>query len=260
MAFTLYSDPYGIANMIGHYLRFASYFLIYKAIVESNLVRPFEVMFRDLKQSEKSLTEARDNLELTTKMVRHDIRHELNIMNLSIEMYRESRNEDLLVQALESIARCTDLIESSRLLALEQQDESNLYSMSVRETLLRAIEGSSLKIQIDGEGTVLAGAALLSVFRNIIKNAEIHSNTSKLEINIIQTGENCEVSISDFGLGIPKKNHQRIFEEGFSEGTKAGSGLGLYISKQIVENYNGSIRVEPNQPSGTTFIITLPCA
>ena len=212
-----------------------------------------------MKQSEKSLIEAKDNLELTTKMVRHDIRHELNIMSLSIEMYRESRNEDLLVQALESITRCTDLIESSRLLALEQQHESPLYPISVRETILRAIEGTSLKVQIDGEGTVFAGAALLSVFRNIIKNAEIHSNTTKLEISIKQTGESCEIYISDFGTGIPEQSYQQIFEEGFSEGTRAGSGLGLFIVKHIVENYNGSIRVEPNHPSGTTFIVTLPC-
>ncbi len=258
MAFTLYVDPYGLANMIGHYLRFVSFYLIYKAIVESSLIRPYEVMFRDLKASEQSLIEAYDFLELTTKIIRHDIRHELTTITLSLELYEQSKNDYLLAQAIESISRCTELIENTRRISLTPEKETELFPTSLRETLLRAIGDSNLRISVDGDGVVMAGAGLLSVFRNIVMNAESHSNTDRLEITVTKKGENVETRISDFGIGIPEEIRERIFEEGFTAGEAGGSGLGLFIAKKLIESYNGRITVESNDPSGTTFIVSLP--
>jgi PAS domain S-box-containing protein len=53
MAFTLYTDAYGIANMIGHLLKIVSFYLIYKALIETGLRNPYDLLFRDLKQSEQ---------------------------------------------------------------------------------------------------------------------------------------------------------------------------------------------------------------
>jgi PAS domain S-box-containing protein len=53
MAFTLYTDAYGIANMIGHLLKILSFYLIYKAIIETGLRNPYDLLFRNLKQSEQ---------------------------------------------------------------------------------------------------------------------------------------------------------------------------------------------------------------
>jgi len=52
MTLTLYTDVYGLANLVGHYLKLASYFLIYKAIIVFSLVKPYDLLFRDLKLSE----------------------------------------------------------------------------------------------------------------------------------------------------------------------------------------------------------------
>jgi len=68
LAFTLYSDPYGLANLIGHYLKIVSFYLIYKAIVETGLARPFALLLRDIKQSEDDLRGAKENLELQVNM------------------------------------------------------------------------------------------------------------------------------------------------------------------------------------------------
>lgn len=53
MAFTLYTDTYGIANMIGHMLKIISFYLIYKALIETGLRSPYDLLFRNLKQSEE---------------------------------------------------------------------------------------------------------------------------------------------------------------------------------------------------------------
>ena len=53
LAFTLYTDVYGISNMVGHFLKFAGFYLIYKALIETALTRPYDLLFRNLKQSEE---------------------------------------------------------------------------------------------------------------------------------------------------------------------------------------------------------------
>ncbi len=64
LAFTTYVSVYGFSNMVGHYLKLLAYYLIYKALIETGLMRPFDLLFRDLKQSEETLRQARDELEI----------------------------------------------------------------------------------------------------------------------------------------------------------------------------------------------------
>ena len=53
LAFTLYQGPYGMANLAGHFLKIVAFYLIYKAIIETGLVKPYNLLFRNLKQSEE---------------------------------------------------------------------------------------------------------------------------------------------------------------------------------------------------------------
>jgi len=53
LAFTLYQSPYGLPNLIGHFLKIVAFYLIYKAIIVTGLVKPYDLLFRDLKQSEE---------------------------------------------------------------------------------------------------------------------------------------------------------------------------------------------------------------
>jgi signal transduction histidine kinase len=70
MAFTLYTDVYGIANMIGHLLTVVSFYLIYKALIETGLTKPYDLLFRDLKQNEITLTQYTNELtEINDQLV-----------------------------------------------------------------------------------------------------------------------------------------------------------------------------------------------
>ncbi len=63
LCFTLYNDPFGLLNVIGHYLKFISYYLIYKAVIDTGLKRPYALLFRDLKRSEEALQNMNAELE-----------------------------------------------------------------------------------------------------------------------------------------------------------------------------------------------------
>ena len=66
LAFTFYVSVYGLSNSIGHFLKIISFYLIYKAIIETGLVRPYNLLFRNLKQSEEGLKKNRHELEQKT--------------------------------------------------------------------------------------------------------------------------------------------------------------------------------------------------
>lgn len=63
LPFVLYTDPYAHWNLLGHYIRLVAYYLAYKALVETGLRRPYDLLFRELKASEAALRQARDELE-----------------------------------------------------------------------------------------------------------------------------------------------------------------------------------------------------
>ncbi len=107
---------------------------------------------------------------------------------------------------------------------------------------------------------------LQQVFINIIHNAIKYSNIGDL-IDVVSTleDEHIIVSIRDYGPGISEIEQKRIFnafyrvEEDRSRGPeKGGSGLGLYIVKQIVEKHDGKIEIVSQVGEGTNIIVTLP--
>jgi hypothetical protein len=61
--FTLYSSVFGFSNLVGHILKIVSYFLIYKAIVDTGFKKPYSLLFRNLKQSQEVLTRQKEELE-----------------------------------------------------------------------------------------------------------------------------------------------------------------------------------------------------
>ncbi len=63
LSFTFYASVYGIFNLIGHFFKIISFYLIYRAIIQTGLQRPFAILFRDLKMKEETLEKTRDELE-----------------------------------------------------------------------------------------------------------------------------------------------------------------------------------------------------
>lgn len=63
LAFTFYIDVYDFSNMAGHFLKVFAFYLIYKAIIQTGLIKPYDLLFRNLKQSEENLREERDRVQ-----------------------------------------------------------------------------------------------------------------------------------------------------------------------------------------------------
>jgi two-component system NtrC family sensor kinase len=103
---------------------------------------------------------------------------------------------------------------------------------------------------------------LRQVLLNLITNA-IHATGSRgrIEITLQKDGELVILAIKDTGQGIPQENMERVFEPFFStKPTGEGTGLGLFVTRGIVEKLGGAIEVDSRMGEGTTFRVRLPRA
>jgi signal transduction histidine kinase len=105
------------------------------------------------------------------------------------------------------------------------------------------------------------GVRLAQVFENLFTNAIKYAPGSPLVVLLNQVEENILISFIDHGPGIPKESLPLIFERFYrvrGEKTVTGTGLGLYICKQIILAHRGKIWAESTPGQGTTFFIELP--
>lgn len=105
------------------------------------------------------------------------------------------------------------------------------------------------------------GVRLAQVFENLFANAIKYAPGSPLVVLLNQVEDHILISFIDRGPGIPKESLPLIFERFYrvrSEKTVTGTGLGLYICKQIILAHRGKIWAESTPGQGTTFFIELP--
>ncbi len=104
---------------------------------------------------------------------------------------------------------------------------------------------------------------LRMVFQNLLSNATMYTDEGKITIEIEKDKSNLLVKVSDTGYGIPRHEQEKIFTKLFRAGNvkekeTTGSGLGLYISKYIIEQFRGKIWFESEENKGSTFYFTIP--
>lgn len=162
-----------------------------------------------------------------------------------------------------------DLLDVSRI--NENQLGLKLDSFTIREAILEASDEifNSIKTHqliLEGDPDILVEAdkfRIEQVLINLISNAIKYSpKADKVIAEILREGDFVKVSIIDFGIGIPKENLQFVFHRYFrvevTSQNFSGMGLGLYISKGIIERHGGKIGVISAENKGSTFWFTLP--
>jgi signal transduction histidine kinase len=120
-----------------------------------------------------------------------------------------------------------------------------------------------LEVSMDAKPTTPIygdGVRIAQVFENLFNNAIKYAPGSPISVSIEQQGTKFLVAFADRGPGIPPESLSLIFERFYRVRTEkaTGTGLGLYICRQIIEAHRGKIWAESSPGKGTTFFIELP--
>jgi len=214
-----------------------------------------------------------------TQAVAHEIRNPLNVINLSIDHVAtkyapedEKRREQLnriLSSIRDEVARLkrlvSDLLNYGRpaRLAVETVDIRKLVDETIsliqpqadEQGVQVTLEGDPSPVEIRGDR-----GRLKSCFSNIAINAlQAMPGGGQLHARVARLDGSVEVTMSDTGVGISEEALSKIFEPYFST-KQAGFGLGLAVTRTIVEEHQGSIDVQSEPHRGATFTVKLPAA
>ncbi len=175
----------------------------------------------------------------------------------------------LLDDAVGEIRRASDIIRQMRDFVRKRKTAKSLHDINkvVEEACAIAVIGAEAEgISVKTDFQANAGAAQLDrtqiqqVVTNLVRNAiDAMHNSPKKELTISTERRNglIEVKVADTGFGIPKELKSRLFEA-FVTSKEDGLGVGLSISKSIIDAHRGDLLVADNKPSGCVFIFRLP--
>lgn len=251
-------------------------------IPESNLDNEIGDMAHTFNELLDRLDSAYSQQRNFVSYVTHELRTPLSILlgNTQVSLMKErtlAEYKEVLEGVQYDANNMINLVNSLLELARMNADAQSVPFTPIRvdDTLWSASESlkqkqPTYKINIefeeipeDIEEMMVKGNAelLLIAFRNIMENGCKYSSNNKMEVKISATKEAVSIIFSDEGVGIPTADLAHIFEPFYrSDATKtiAGHGVGLPLTKRIVEMHAGTIEAISKIDVGTTFTIILP--
>jgi signal transduction histidine kinase len=229
LAFTHYISVYGISNLFGHFLKILSFYLIYKAIIQTGLTKPYDLLFRNLKQSEEALRGKEAALRES---------------HLELERRVEERTADLMTaneqlkQEIEERRRAEgDLADRIRLealrgevgVALARGDNLRSLLQSCTEALVEHLKATFARIWTYNEGQkVLELQASAGLY------TRIDGSYSRVAIGESMVGviaQKCQPHITDAVIGDPQIVDQEWAKR---TGMMAFAGYPLVFAKELV--------------------------
>jgi len=245
----------------------------------AGLVNEYNRMVIALEKSAELL--ARSEREMAwremARQIAHEIRNPLTPMKLSIQHLQRAWEDksphfdDLLRRTASTLAEQIDILSyiassfsSFASIPQGKAEPFNLVDILQSTALLfDGNESTNLRLELNGldKALVLADKEQISrVLTNLVKNALQAIPSDRKGIVVLElrkTNDEFRIMVADNGTGIPEEMKGRLFQPNFTTKT-TGMGLGLAISKRIIEHAGGKIWVETQAGKGTQFYISLP--
>jgi signal transduction histidine kinase len=240
-------------------------------------------LFREIEQKGRELEIANKHKSQFLANMSHELRTPLNAILGYTELILDNIYGDVpekireVLERLEQNGRhllglINDVLDLSKIEAGQLTLALNEYSMEeVVQTVFTSVEALAAEKKLKLKARVPQGLSVArgdeqrisQVLLNLLGNAIKFTDEGEVRVEVTDSDERFLVSVTDTGPGIPEADQKTIFEE-FQQADdsntreKGGSGLGLSISKKIVEMHGGRIWVESDVGKGSTFRFTLP--
>lgn len=162
------------------------------------------------------------------------------------------------VRALDIIQKFTDFARPFNVKSPKEQVILSEVFQDVRELVSSEFQRSEVKLVhnlIDGLAVMANRRHIEEILSNLMINAchAVGDNGGQVSVTAESVKNKVKIQVSDTGPGISKENLEKVFKPFFTTKGPKGSGLGLYITKQLVERNGGEIKVDSKLGLGTTF-------
>lgn len=171
---------------------------------------------------------------------------------------------DRLTFLVQNLLDVTRISEGKLQLAQEEFDIASLISEVIEEVQPAIKTHTIIKRQIERATVVADKQRINQVITNLLMNAVKYSEgKDKVLVTVKRNHETVQIDVRDYGIGIAPDKQNHIFERFYrvthdGDATISGLGLGLYISKEIINRHRGNIWVTSRPLKGSTFSFTLP--
>ena len=277
-----FSDSLGEGTrLIKSYLLFTNIF--FTLIIIGSVSIYYSVMINRLKRSKhetddknKNLIIANTELDKFIYSASHDLRSPISSLKGLIEIIKLEDDLDQIRDYLdlmhESLDKQDEFIKEIIDYSRNKRKKVDIVPVSLNKIIDEIIaqhlyiKGTNeiiIKKELSIDELHSDGLRLKIILNNLLSNAIKYSDEKKEKRHILiktySMGEFYKIEIEDNGIGINKQYQIKIFEMFFvTNNNNKGSGLGLYLVKEAIENLNGHIQVDSEMNIGSTFTVTIP--
>ena len=201
-----------------------------------------------------------NQLHLTIDSIAHELNTPITTMKFALQQVNNPETKDMLNRQIGRIENTVDSI------FLKEQNENELISETNLFELIQQIKLEFPAIQFIfsmkfDKNSHLKFSDFQQIFQNLIENS-VKYGASKIELDF-EFSKQIKLKFSDDGIGIPTKDLPFIFDKYYRVDRSInqnvnGLGVGLYLVKNTVTRYNGTIKVQNNIEKGVEFLIELP--
>jgi NtrC-family two-component system sensor histidine kinase KinB len=213
--------------------------------------------------------------------IAHEFRTPLTSLRMAVHLCTEQvagplteKQAELLHAAREDCDRLQTMVDDLLDMSRIESGRVELYPLPTPVGMLAESAIEQFKAEADAKGVRLSADIAIPevrvladhervghIFSNLINNALRHTQREgSVTVEAALTNGAVRFTVTDTGTGIAKEYHERLFEKFFQvpDGGPKGTGLGLYIAREIVRGHGGDIGVESEPGKGSTFWFTLP--
>lgn len=244
------------------------------------LYAPLTAVSERLRLNAERQSAERENIKSLVSDISHQLKTPVSALKVCLDMYSESQTENerrefasrAQAQANKLETLCSALVSISRLeagmieLNPEQMDAGDIIISAVNAVYPKAAE-KSIEISFDASESAKINADphwTAEAIANILDNAVKYSpGGSSIRIRMQRLYSFVRIEIEDSGCGIPQSERNSIFKR-FYRGTNdtvknaEGTGIGLYLTRRIVEDQGGTVTVRSARGDGSIFTVQLP--
>jgi signal transduction histidine kinase len=214
------------------------------------------------RRMEDALRQANEKITMLSSITRHDIRNQLMALRGYLELSRNKISDPVVLEYLEKEDRAAEAI--GRQIEFTKYYEDIGVNAPEWQDIARLVRAAAAQLPLTDTTTVIidipplvvfADRLIEKVFYNLLENTLRHGGpVTRIQLSFRETDPGAEIVYEDNGVGIPQKDKTRLFQKGFGKNT----GLGLFLSREILAITGITIQEDGDPGKGVRFVIAVP--